>query len=73
MKPLFGPTWRELLYEEAMGVILATLLYWSSSTLQFDVLSFLGEALLHYLQIVIVEFLLQFHWCTSFFGKSHEP
>ncbi len=54
-------------------MILATLLYWSFSTLQFDVLSFLGEALLHYLQIVVVEFFLQSHWYTSFFGKSHEP
>ncbi len=29
MKPLFGPTWRELLYEEARGVIMATLLYYN--------------------------------------------
>jgi hypothetical protein len=28
MKPLFGPTWMELLYEEARGVILVALLYW---------------------------------------------
>jgi hypothetical protein len=27
MKPMFGPTWRELLYEEVREVILATLLY----------------------------------------------
>jgi hypothetical protein len=73
MKPLFGPTWRYLLYEEARGGILAALLYWSFSILQFDVLSFLGETLLHYLQIVVVEFFLQSHWYTSFFGKSHEP
>jgi hypothetical protein len=29
MKPLFGPTWRELLYEESKGVILVAVLYWS--------------------------------------------
>jgi hypothetical protein len=34
MKTLFGPTWRELIYEEARGVILANLLYWSSAPLQ---------------------------------------
>jgi hypothetical protein len=33
MKPMFGPTWRELLYEEARGVILVTLLYRSSIVL----------------------------------------
>ncbi len=27
MKPMFGPTWRELFYEEDREVILATLLY----------------------------------------------
>jgi hypothetical protein len=27
MKPLFGPIWNEFLYEEARGVIMATLLY----------------------------------------------
>ncbi len=49
MKPLFGPTWRELLYKEAKGVILATLLYWSSIVLQFNVLNFLAKTLFHYL------------------------
>ncbi len=73
MKPLFGPTWRKFLYEEAKGVILVALLYWSSAALQFDVLRFLAKTLFHCLQIVVVEISLQSHWYTSFFGKSHEP
>ncbi len=73
MKPMFGPTWRELLYEEAKGVILVALLYWSFIALHFTMLGFLGEAFFHYLQIVVVDISLQFHWYMSFFRKSHEP
>jgi hypothetical protein len=73
MKPLFGPIWRDFLYEEARGVIMAILLYWSSTTLQFVVLKFSSEIFFHYLQIVVVEISLQCHWYMSLFGKSHEP
>jgi hypothetical protein len=73
MKPLFGLIWREFLYEEARGVIMATLLYWSFAALQFVVLSFLGETFSHYLQIVVVEISLQLHWYMNLFEKSHEP
>jgi hypothetical protein len=55
MKPMFGPIWRELFYEEARGVILVALLYWSSIVLQFIMLGFLGQAYSHYLQIVVVD------------------
>jgi hypothetical protein len=73
MKPMFCPTWREFLYEEARGVILVALLYWSFTILQFFMLNFLGHALSHYLHIVVIEIPLQSHWYMNFFGKSHEP
>jgi hypothetical protein len=41
--------------------------------LQFDVLSFLGKTLFHYLQIVVVKISLQFHWYMNLFRKSNEP
>jgi hypothetical protein len=73
MKPLFDPIWREFIYDEAKGVIMVALLYWSSVILQFNLLGFLGESFSHYLQIVGVEISLQFHWYINLFGKSHEP
>ncbi len=73
MKPLFGPIWKELLYDEAKGVIMVAMLYWSSVILQFNLLNFWGESLSHYLQIIVVEISLKFHWYMSLFGKSHEP
>jgi hypothetical protein len=54
-------------------VIMVAMLYWSSVILQFNLLNFWGESLSHYLQIIVVEISLKFHWYMSLFGKSHEP
>jgi hypothetical protein len=74
MKPLFGPTWRELLYEEVRGVILVpyyTILVLCSFTICY--VELLRSNIISLPSNCCCGDFFTISLVYEFFGKSHEP